>query len=205
MTGTISSNATHSGAQHFCRTVRSVQGLGAKPRVFVGCGKGQETLFIRKELGGSLVGVDISENWIRSWAPTSGTSGCWPGSILDSQYAGDSFDVVFYHHVVETSATSRQFVRTGLDPAPGRADLWRNAEQTPRGWLSQFIRRNNDAETAVESQRIQGAAYPPIPQRNRCPRGFSEKELHSLLEARFTDIRFLTADYLRSRCAVCAR
>jgi hypothetical protein len=52
ITGTVSSDGTHAGAKHFCRTVWSVGGLGPGPRVFVaGCGKGHEALFIRRELG----------------------------------------------------------------------------------------------------------------------------------------------------------
>ena len=54
MTGTMSSGETYAGVQHFCRTVRSAEGLGPEPRVLVaGCGNGHEALFIRKELGES--------------------------------------------------------------------------------------------------------------------------------------------------------
>ena len=44
MTETMSSDETHAGAQHFCRTVRSSAGLGPEPRVFVaGCRRTSES------------------------------------------------------------------------------------------------------------------------------------------------------------------
>ena len=64
MNNTLSSDETHAGAQHFCRTVHVVSGIMPEPRVFVaGCGKGHEALFIRREIGGSLIGVDIDKTW----------------------------------------------------------------------------------------------------------------------------------------------
>jgi hypothetical protein len=52
------------GQEHFCRTIRSVGNLGPRPRVLVaGCGLGHEALFIRKELGGQFIGVDVAVQW----------------------------------------------------------------------------------------------------------------------------------------------
>jgi ubiquinone/menaquinone biosynthesis C-methylase UbiE len=102
MTETMSSDETHAGAQHFCSTVRSAGGLGPKPRVLVaGCGKGHEALFIRGELGGSVVGVDISEQWDSSLGADVPDFRLTTGSILELAFADGSFDAVFYHHVIE--------------------------------------------------------------------------------------------------------
>ena len=104
MTHAMLSDESHAGVQHFCRTITSVCNLGPRPRVLVaGCGKGHEALFILKELGGQVIGVDVAVQWdpaINSGADVSDFE-LLPASVLDLPFAADSFDVIFYHHVIE--------------------------------------------------------------------------------------------------------
>ena len=98
MTHAMSSDESHAGAEHFCRTIPSVRNLGPRPRVLVaGCGQGHEALFIRRELDGPVIGVDVVEQWdpaINSPADVSDFE-LLSASVIDLPFAGDSFDVVF--------------------------------------------------------------------------------------------------------------
>lgn len=199
MTQTMSSRETHAGAQHFCRTVRSAGDIGGEPRVFVaGCGRGHEALFIRRELGGSLVGVDISNEWDTRLGEELGNFQLMEGNILDLPFPDGSFDAVFFHHVIEhvddPASSLRELARI---LAPGGL-LYVGTPNRHRavGYLGSF-----DA-TAAQKLRWNLSEYKARLQRRfhnefGVHAGFSERELNDLLVVDFTDIRFLTGDYLR--------
>jgi SAM-dependent methyltransferase len=199
MTGTMSSDETHAGAQHFCRTVQSTAGLRPEPRVLVaGCGKGHEALFIRGELGGSVVGVDIGEQWDPWLGADVPDFRLLTGSILELPFADGSFDAVFYHHVIEhvddPAGSLRELARI-LRPG-GLIYVGTPNRHRAVGYLGSF------EATTMEKLRWNLADYRArLTNRFRnefgAHAGFSEKELHGLLAAGFTDIRFLTGDYLR--------
>lgn len=199
MSDTMAAGETHAGAQHFCRTVHADPGVPAAPRVLVaGCGRGHEALFIRKTLGGSMVGVDVD----RFWDPLLGSELddflLSVASVQDLPHDDSTFDVVFYHHVIEHVA----------DPAASLAELARVLRPggliyigTPNrhrllGYLGSF-----DATTAQKvrwnlreyRQRMTGRFRNEL----GAHAGFSAAELRGLLGQQFTDIRFLTDDYLR--------
>jgi len=199
MTETVSDGATHAGAQHFCRTVRATAGLPAEPRILVaGCGRGHEALFIRQTLGGSLVGIDIDEFWEPELGRDLDGFELSVASVQELPYPDDSFDIVFYHHVIEHVP----------DPAGSLAELSRVLRPggliyigTPNrhrlvGYIGSF-----DATTAQKlkwnlkeyGQRLTGR----FRNEKGAHAGFSARELRRLLgAARFTDITFLTGEYL---------
>jgi SAM-dependent methyltransferase len=199
MTGTKSSDETHAGAQHFCRTVRLAKGLGPEPRLLVaGCGEGHEALFIRRELGGSVVGVDIHEQWDPSLGADVPDFRLLVGSILELPFADGSFDAVFYHHVIEhvddPAGSLRELARI-LRPG-GLIFIGTPNRHRAVGYLGSF-----DA-TTMDKLRWNLYDYRArVTNRFRNEfgehAGFSEKELHGLLATEFIDIRFLTGDYMR--------
>lgn len=199
MTTTTYGDETHIGAQHFCQTIRSSSTALPHPKVFVaGCGNGHEALFIRRQLGGSLVGMDIGEDWDPSLARGVDDFTLVGGSILAAPFPDASFDVIFYHHVIEHVD----------DPAGSLGELCRLLRPggllylgTPNrhravGYVGSF------GATAAQKLRWNLADYRArLAGRFRnelgAHAGFSEKELRGMLARDFTDIRFLTADYLR--------
>jgi SAM-dependent methyltransferase len=192
---------THAGAVHFCHIIRSFTDFGQRQRVLVaGCGQGHEALFIRNELGAKVTGVDVAELWdpIRSLAANTADFELLASSVLDLPFADDSFDMVFYHHVIEhvsDPAGSLQELARVLRPG-GLIYVGTPNRHRAIGYLGSF-----DA-TALQKLRWNMADY-----RARINRqfrnelgahaGFSEKELSSLLSAQFTDVRVFTSDYLR--------
>ncbi|RDH78667.1 class I SAM-dependent methyltransferase [Mycolicibacterium moriokaense] len=217
MTETMSSHETHAGAQHFCRTVRSVCDSMSEPRVFVaGCGRGHEALFIRRELGGSLVGVDIAQAWDDRLGADVPDFQLIEGNILELPFPDGSFDVVFFHHVIEhvddPAGSLRELARI-LRPG-GLIYIGTPNRHRAVGYIGSF-----DA-TAMQKLRWNLSEYRArLTNRFRnefgAHAGFSERELRGLLAADFSDVRFLTADYLRFKYgqrlpdplldAVCAR
>jgi ubiquinone/menaquinone biosynthesis C-methylase UbiE len=98
MTTAMLKDESHAGVQHFCQLIPSVCNLGPRPRVLVaGCGQGHEALFIRKELGGPVIGVDVAAGW--DPAMNSGSDlpdfELLPASVIDLPFADNSFDVIF--------------------------------------------------------------------------------------------------------------
>ena len=201
MTNAMLSDESHAGAQHFCRTIPSICDLGPRPRVLVaGCGQGHEALFIRKELGGQVIGVDVAVQWDPAMNSGAGVPDfeLLPASVIDLPFADDSFDVIFYHHVIEhvsdPAGSLRELARV-LCPG-GLIYVGTPNRHRTVGYLGSF------GTTTMQKLQWNLSDYRSrLMNRFRnelgAHAGFSERELSSLLGARFTDIRVLTSDYLQ--------
>jgi SAM-dependent methyltransferase len=192
---------THAGAEHFCHTLLAHADFVPGSSILVaGCGEGHEALFIRKELDARVIGVDVSQRWapVATWGADVEDFELRVSSVLDLPFADDSFDTIFYHHVIEhvsdPRASLRELARV-LRPG-GLIYVGTPNRHRAVGYLGSF-----DANTAQKLQwnlqdykaRLTGRF------RNEfgAHAGFTEKELAGLLGRHFIDIDVLTSDYLR--------
>ena len=198
MSDADSQQASHAGAQHFCEIVRDRLGPDRRRNVFVaGCGLGHEAMCIRQVLGVPVTGVDVEQQWDDDFGKGTQDFRLLEGSILTLPFADDTFDVVFYHHVIEHVS----------DPTKSLNELWRVL--APGGLI--YVGTPNrhrvvgylGSPDATRSEKIK---WNIVDYRARLKgkfrneygahAGFSEKELSELLGGRFTDVEILTADYL---------
>ncbi len=193
------SNETHAGAQHFCRTVGRLSSPDGTQRVLVaGCGEGHEALFIRKELGGTLVGVDIGEEWDPELGSDIEGFDLRAASILDLPFPDNSFDLVFYHHVIEhASAPVARLPALARVLAPGGI-IYPGTPNRHRalGYIGSFdatIGEKVRWNLADYRARLTGRFHND----KGAHAGFSERELRDLLTPEFAGVESLTGEYLR--------
>ena len=191
---------THAGAQHFCRTVAALDAGPAQPRILVaGCGLGHEAKHIYDTLGGELVGVDVGAAWDPSLASVDGGKfELLEASVQELPFPDASFDLVFYHHVIEHVP----------DPVASLVELARVLRPggliyvgTPNrhravGYLGSFDSSLRDKlrwNAADWSARLRGRFHNEM----GAHAGFAENELRALLEVNFARVQTLTPGYLR--------
>ena len=190
---------THAGAQHFCRTVTAEGPVPAGSRVLVaGCGLGHEAKYIYDTLDVELVGVDVAVEWDSELSSVDdGRFRLLEGSVQQLPFPDDSFDLVFYHHVIEHVP----------DPAASLVELARVLRPggliyvgTPNrhravGYVGSFDSSLRDKlrwNAADWKARLRGQFRNEL----GAHAGFAETELRRMLERNFTGVEFLTAGYL---------
>lgn len=198
MSDADSRQETHAGARHFCELVSTRLDPQKRRNVLVaGCGSGHEALHIRKDLGVPVTGVDIVPNWESLYGAEIDNFDLLIGSILDLPFDDDTFDIVFYHHVIEHV----------IDPAKSLDELLRVLVPggliyvgTPNRHRAVGYIGSPDATTSEKIKwnlldyraRLKGKF------RNEygAHAGFSQEELGQLLSERFMSVDCLTSDYL---------
>lgn len=162
-----------------------------------GCGPAHEALHISQSLDARVTGIDIERKWDDCPPTEPGRFELLEGSVLDLPFAGETFDFVFYHHVIEhvsDPALSLDEIARVLAPG-GLVYIGTPNRHRMAGYVgSQGVstRKKIEWNLSEYKARIRGRFRNEFGEHA----GFSEKELRRLMSRRFVDIEFLTADYL---------
>lgn len=199
MSDTDSPQDSHAGARHFCELIRERLSPEKIRNVLVaGCGLGHEALRIRQDLGAPVTGVDVEQQWDADFGKGTSDFTLLEGSILSLPFANDTFDVVFYHHVIEhvsDPAQSLDELRRVLVPG-GLIYIGTPNRHRALGYLgSPDASRSEKIKWNIADYRAR--LKRKFHNEDGAHAGFSEKELSELMGSRFADLEILTADYLR--------
>ncbi len=197
--------ASHAGAEFFCQSIEKLDPVREwqDRRVLIaGCGAGHEAALIQKILAAEVYAVDVEDFLAPEFSQ-------WPNlhyqvaSVCDLPYSDDSFDAIFYHHVIEHVD----------DPAASLFELSRVLK--PNGWI--FIGTPNRHRMISSVGAHRQSTWEPN-WRNKLKdnvdvyaarlrgrfrnqlgahAGFSQQELSSMLLADFADQWWVTRDYLQ--------
>lgn len=191
---------SHAGARHFCDLVRARVLPGNRRNVFVaGCGLGHEALHIRMNLEVPVTGVDIDHRWDPSCGADIDDFELLQESLLDLPFADNSFDIVFYHHVIEhVSDPEKSLDELQRILVPGGL-IYVGTPNRHRA-VAYFGSAGFDVTIAdkIKWNMLDYRARLKGKFRNEygAHAGFSQKELRQLLSDRFTAVEFLTSEYL---------
>ena len=189
---------SHSGAHFFCKLMKDQFGRQLRyVRVLVaGCGDGQEAIYIHDHL---QVNVDAIDIWLERGGelPVRDRLHFQECGVLDLPFDNSTFDVVFYHHVIEHVD----------DPGRSLKELARILK--PSGWLfigtpnrhrlignvgayRRSLKHKIDQNIRDWKMRLQGRF------RNEfgAHAGFAQSELDELLIPYFEERHWLTKEYL---------
>lgn len=181
---------------HLCHLASGHRLVDARSLVLVaGCGTGAEARQIRRSLGIQVVACDIR----RAGAEWQTEQGLWfaRADVTRLPFASESFDGVFYHHVIEhvsAPEVSLQEISRVLRPGgwayigtPNRHRIISYLGSPDTTW-KQKVQWN----VADYKARLQGRFRNEL----GAHAGFTQKELQLLLSKYFQQIQWLTADYL---------
>lgn len=196
--------ASHAGAGFFCKhfeqwkTTHSV----TSPRILVaGCGAGHEAALIQQLLDADVEAIDVEYELLESFSQ-------WPrlhyqvASVCDLPFADDSFDGIFYHHVIEhvddpdkSLAELSRVLKPGGEIFIGTPNRHRlvssvgahKQTQWEPTWKNKF--RDNVNDWAA---RLQGRFRNEL----GAHAGFSRRELGQMLTQHFEQQTWVTKAYL---------
>lgn len=186
----------NAGVRHFCGLLQRDGRLGVGASGLVaGCRSGGEALYLHRSLPARIVGVDL-ELGPRGARDNGAGLRLMYGDVLDLPFEDGAFDFAFYHHVIEHVDRPYDSIR----------ELSRVVR--PGGWL--YVGTPN-------RHRIAGYVGSGAPLRDKLAwnladyrarlqgrfrnelgahAGFTESELQPTLRRHFTEVRWLTGDYL---------
>jgi SAM-dependent methyltransferase len=194
--------ASHAGAAFFCRQIDELFGTRNGLRILIaGCGAGHEAAAIQRRLQGDVDAVDI-EDFVAPELRNASPVRFRIASVCDLPFDDNSFDAVFYHHVIEHVN----------DPVGSLQEL--NRVLKPRGWLFTGTpnRHRLISSIGAHQQSEWNATFKNKLVDNLrdwkdrftgrfrnelgAHAGFSRRELDDLLAVHFAERRWLTEEYL---------
>ncbi len=188
-------DTTHAGAQHFCKLVGSKLKPGSHILI-AGCGAGHEAHFIYKTLQMPVTGVDVELN-LDEGIKSHDDFVLQIASVLELPFEDNSFDAIFYHHVIEHVPDPKKSIEElarvlkpgGMmyvgTPNRHRMVAYVGAYQTKLIDKIWWNLKDYGARLRGRFRNEYGAHA-----------GFSEKELDKMLKVHFSSIQWLTQDYL---------
>lgn len=184
-------------AAHLCQLATRHRLVDAQSLVLVaGCGSGAEARYIQHTLGIRMVACDIQQPGA-TWQ-TEGRLQFARADVTRLPFASQSFDGVFYHHVIEhvssPEASLREIyrvLRTGgwmYIGTPNRHRLIGYLGSPDTTWKQKLSWNLADYKARLQGRfRNELGAHA----------GFTRKELQLLLSKQFDEVHCLTADYLQ--------
>lgn len=187
--------STHAGAQHFCRIAQTHKlGLKNGLGLVIGYGQGHEASFLSRCLQVQIIGIDLHppayETCDQDFTPVL-------ADVLYLPLREETFDFVFCHHVIEHVA----------DPYASLIEIKRVLR--PRSWLYIGVPNRHRIIGYIGSygatfrqkllwnltdyaDRLRGRFTNEM----GAHAGFSWQELEELLREQFSEVQWLTRDYL---------
>jgi SAM-dependent methyltransferase len=199
---------SHAGAGFFCQLLKhnGWNERATKRILIAGCGAGHEAAAIQLELQAEVDAVDI-EDFVSANLKNSSPVRFAVGSVCDLTFPDNSFDAIFYHHVIEhvdNPAGSLRELQRVLKPegwlfvgTPNRhrllSSIGAHQQSEWEATLANKIRDNlrdwKDRMTGRFRNELGAHA------------GFSRRELDAMLAQHFPQRDWITEDYLRFKYA----
>lgn len=185
-------------AEHFARWIRENRPDVHEGVVLVaGCGDGSEARHIHQQTRATVIGCDVCEKPPTGW---EGANGLYylRADVTRLPFREGVFDYVFYHHVIEHVSDpmgSLYQLHRVLKPGgylylgtPNRHRVVGYIGSAGATWKQKLLWNWADIKARLRGRfRNEFGAHA----------GFTQRELETMLQECFRDIRWLTADYLR--------
>lgn len=198
---------THAGAMFFCDILAERVAAEHSPRVLVvGSGAGHEAVAIARRLNAMVDAVDVEDFTLAEYREETRFQ-FRTASACELPYEDESFDVVFYHHVIEhVDDPPRSVVEIARVLRPG-GWLFIGTPNRHRLVSSVGAHRQSEWEATLGNKlwdnardwkdRLRGRF------RNECGAhaGFTRAELDRMLANHFGQRQWLTREYLRYKYA----
>lgn len=199
--------ATHPGATFFLQTLERLGWRTDEPRTLVvGCGRGHEAVYLQQQLGGRVDAIDVLIESSDTYAGVPEVH-FQEASVQELPFDDGSFDVVFYHHVIEhVPDPPDSLTEIARVLRPGGV-LFVGTPNRHRAISAVGAHRQHDWESTWQNKlrenlqdwraRLTGRFRNEL----GAHAGFSRGELDRLLARHFEVRHWLTRDYLRAKYA----
>ncbi len=200
---TTSATASHAGAEFFWEKMNRYGLPATEMRILIaGCGAGHEAAWIQNRFSALVDAVDV-DDFVPAELKGQADLNFQIASVCELPFADDSFDAIFYHHVIEhVDRPDDSLVELArvLKPngwifigTPNRQRLVSSVGAHQQSeWESTFANKVKD-NLRDWSDRFRGKFRNEL----GAHAGYSRKELDAMLAKHFARREWVTEDYLR--------